>query len=358
MRSLETPAGTGMRKCVQRTRAGLLVPLALLLSTSCATGTVEAEDRVEAEAKEGGTGTRAEAGEAEEGTRATAAPSAPPARLVAPPARVVAPPAAPANPWIASKAQRGPKQQPNAPWGADLGESYGAEGLALAPPSTRSAQLQQARSFGMIGAMGANAGEAPPPAAGWRYAPPTDRDRYDHFEDNSFVRVGDDPRSTFSIDVDTASLALVRSHLTAGRTPPKGAVRIEELINYFEYSYAEPQANAPFSVTSEVASAPWAQARRLVRIGLKGKEIAMGKRPAEELYRAEHDPECMHNLAADPECADVKDELRTRMETELVEQSDPRLLGDAAVFDTYEYVGDSSHSWAAYVARTWQRPNY
>ncbi len=87
-------------------------------------------------------------------------------------------------------------------------------------------------------------------------------------------------------------------------------------------------------------------------------DLAMGKRPAEELYRAEDDPECMHNLAADPAHAKLKEQLRTRMEGELAEQYDPRLLGKAAVFDTYEYVGDSSHSWKAYVAGTWKRPNY
>lgn len=86
--------------------------------------------------------------------------------------------------------------------------------------------------------------------------------------------------------------------------------------------------------------------------------LAMGKRPAEELYRVEEDPECMRNLAADPEHADVKGRLRDRMEADLVEQGDPRMLGDAGVFDTYEYVGDSGHSWKNYVAGTWKRPNY
>ncbi len=86
--------------------------------------------------------------------------------------------------------------------------------------------------------------------------------------------------------------------------------------------------------------------------------LAMGKRPAEELYRVEEDPECMHNLAGDANYAGVRGDLRGRMEAELKEQGDPRLTGNPEVFDTYEYVGHSGHSWANYVAGTWKRPGY
>src|SRR5262245_37032816 len=83
--------------------------------------------------------------------------------------------------------------------------------------------------------------------------PGFDRAQYDHFDDNPFVAVASDPRSTFSIDVDTASYALVRRHLMIdGRLPPKGAVRIEELINYFDYSYPEPPYDQLFSVQTDV----------------------------------------------------------------------------------------------------------
>ena len=99
------------------------------------------------------------------------------------------------------------------------------------------------------------------------------RERYDHIVDNPFVRVDTDPRSTFSIDVDTASYALMRRHLGEGRLPPKGAVRIEEMLNYFSYEYPEPTGPHPFSVTTDVASAPWSPEHRLVRIGLKGKHV-------------------------------------------------------------------------------------
>jgi Ca-activated chloride channel homolog len=110
-----------------------------------------------------------------------------------------------------------------------------------------------------------------------------DTEAYDQIQDNRFVRVADDPRSTFSIDVDTASYSIVRRFLNEGRLPPAGAVRIEEMINYFHYSYPEPATEAPFSLSTEVSEAPWASAHRLVRIGLKGKHVAAATRPRANL---------------------------------------------------------------------------
>jgi Ca-activated chloride channel homolog len=109
------------------------------------------------------------------------------------------------------------------------------------------------------------------------------REAYDKFDDNPFIRVATDPRSTFSIDVDTASYALVRRHLTDGTLPPKGAVRIEELVNYFSYAYPEPEAGRPFAVHTELGEAPWAKQHRLLRIGLKGKHIAPAQVPGANL---------------------------------------------------------------------------
>lgn len=91
--------------------------------------------------------------------------------------------------------------------------------------------------------------------------------RYDHFEDNPFVRVASELRSTFSIDVDTASYAQVRHFLQYGELPPEGAVRIEDLVNYFSYEYSEPDGDHPFAVFADVSDAPWAPEHRLVRIG-------------------------------------------------------------------------------------------
>lgn len=82
------------------------------------------------------------------------------------------------------------------------------------------------------------------------------------------------PLSTFSIDVDAASYSNIRRFLNNGQTPPKDAVRIEEMINYFSYDYKSPKGNTPFSVNTEVARAPWNTQHKLVHIGIQGKKIA------------------------------------------------------------------------------------
>jgi Ca-activated chloride channel family protein len=113
---------------------------------------------------------------------------------------------------------------------------------------------------------------------------PSNTESYDSVEDNPFISVKTDPRSTFSIDVDTASYSLVRRFLTQnGQLPPKGAVRIEELINYFSYSYPKPDPGNLFTVSTEVNEAPWAKGHRLVRIGLKAREVTNAQRPAANL---------------------------------------------------------------------------
>ena len=108
---------------------------------------------------------------------------------------------------------------------------------------------------------------------------------YDHFIDNSFRAVTDHPLSTFSIDVDTASYANLRRFLKHGQLPPAGAVRVEEMINYFNYNYPAPTSISehPFAAHVAVASCPWKPGHRLVRIGLKGREIDMSKRPPSNL---------------------------------------------------------------------------
>ncbi|HVT73567.1 MAG TPA: von Willebrand factor type A domain-containing protein [Lacunisphaera sp.] len=101
--------------------------------------------------------------------------------------------------------------------------------------------------------------------------------------DNDYKRVKDEPLSTFSVDVDTASYANVRRFLTTGERPPADAVRIEELVNYFPYDYEAPADPTPFAAHLEVTSAPWAPAHRLVRIGLKGRDIGQAARPPANL---------------------------------------------------------------------------
>ena len=101
---------------------------------------------------------------------------------------------------------------------------------------------------------------------------------YDHILENPFLDAKSNPLSTFSIDVDTASYSIARRFINEGSLPPKDAVRVEEMINYFTYDYAQPTDEKPFAVHVDLASCPWEASHRLVRIGLKGKEIATDKR--------------------------------------------------------------------------------
>ncbi|HEY7188714.1 MAG TPA: VWA domain-containing protein [Vicinamibacterales bacterium] len=106
---------------------------------------------------------------------------------------------------------------------------------------------------------------------------------YDHIDESRFHRVEADPLSTFSIDVDTASYANVRRFLTDGGLPPAGAVRIEELINYFRFDYPQPSDGAPFSITTEFAACPWNATHRLALIGLQGRAPQDRNPPARNL---------------------------------------------------------------------------
>ena len=106
---------------------------------------------------------------------------------------------------------------------------------------------------------------------------PAPGDRFDSIVENVFLSPTKDPLSTFSIDVDTASYSLLRSSLESGSLPQAGAVRIEEMINYFGYSYEAPDGNVPFRVSLDLGVAPWATSHRLVRVGLKGKEVKLAE---------------------------------------------------------------------------------
>ena len=121
---------------------------------------------------------------------------------------------------------------------------------------------------------------------------------YAAIHDNPFATPLAEPLSTFSIDVDTAAYSNMRRFLTQGSLPPADSVRIEELVNYFNYDYTPPNqlerqvaggrnvpepADWPFAVHMEVAGCPWNAEHRLVRVGLKGKEIALDKRPVSNI---------------------------------------------------------------------------
>ena len=108
-------------------------------------------------------------------------------------------------------------------------------------------------------------------------------ERYGKFVENVFRNPKEQPLSTFSIDVDTASYALVRRFLHDRQLPPADAVRLEEMLNYFRYDDAPPVGDDLFSVSLETAACPWRAGHRLVRVGLKGREIAAAARPGTSL---------------------------------------------------------------------------
>ncbi len=107
-----------------------------------------------------------------------------------------------------------------------------------------------------------------------------DREGYDHINENPFLKSKENPLSTFSIDVDGASYSNIRRFINNGQLPPDGAVRIEEMINYFNYKYPQPTGDAPFSINTEYTVCPWNEKHQLVSIGLQGKKIATENLPA------------------------------------------------------------------------------
>jgi len=172
--------------------------------------------------------------------------------------------------------------------GAGIGSGYGPgsrgmpakSALASAPATTTPApEYLYKESDGFEGAKVAErrdyAVPMPERAAG--------AESYAALPENPFLGVMKAPLSTFSIDVDTASYSNVRRFLNMNQAPPPEAVRLEELVNYFPYDYAQPVDGKPFAVHVEMTSTPWNAQHRLARIALKGKEIHPGERPSANL---------------------------------------------------------------------------
>lgn len=109
------------------------------------------------------------------------------------------------------------------------------------------------------------------------------RNEYNQLAENKFRKVKNEPLSTFSIDVDAASYGTIRRYINEGQNPPADAVRVEELINYFSYSYEQPVGKDPVKITTEIGPCPWNKENQLVRIGLKAKEIPSENLPASNL---------------------------------------------------------------------------
>ncbi|HRI78560.1 MAG TPA: von Willebrand factor type A domain-containing protein [Cyclobacteriaceae bacterium] len=108
-------------------------------------------------------------------------------------------------------------------------------------------------------------------------------EEYDAINENIFHGATQNPLSTFSIDVDAASYSNMRRYIQSGQRPPIDAVRIEEMVNYFDYNYKQPDNNDPFAVYTEISAAPWNEKHKLVHIGLQGKKIATENLPASNL---------------------------------------------------------------------------
>jgi Ca-activated chloride channel family protein len=108
-------------------------------------------------------------------------------------------------------------------------------------------------------------------------------EEYSAINENIFHDPSRNPLSTFSIDVDAASYSNIRRFINASQMPPKDAVRIEEMINYFDYDYAQPEGGDPFSINTEVGTCPWNEKHYLVHIGLQGKNIPTENLPPSNL---------------------------------------------------------------------------
>lgn len=186
--------------------------------------------------------------------------------LAPPPAATVAAPSAPGVPRAAAA-----KAAPSV--------AFGAAGLGLSGIGSGGGGLA-ARSSASVGRLSGNHA-SPMPSLGRDEEFNTEN--YAHVAENKFLNVADQPLSTFSIDVDTASYSNARRFLNDGTLPPKDAIRVEEWLNYFGYDYPEPVAKEPFSVTSEVSACPWNAAHRLVRLGLKTQQISQAETPARNL---------------------------------------------------------------------------
>ena len=108
-------------------------------------------------------------------------------------------------------------------------------------------------------------------------------EEYTTFESNRFLSVLTSPLSTFAADVDTSSYALLRRKILSGERVPADSIRIEEMLNYFHYDYAQPKAGEPFGVTTEIAPCPWNEKTKLMLIGLQAAEVEKDQRPGHNL---------------------------------------------------------------------------
>ena len=152
-----------------------------------------------------------------------------------------------------------------------------ADEISLAP-ATMDCKVVMSESYSVSGArINANGKMAT------GYTADFNTEEYSKINDNEFKDTHHDPLSTFSIDVDKASYSNVRRFITQGSLPPVDAVRVEEMINYFQYNYPQPEGKEPFSITTEYSECPWNKAHNLIHIGIQGKEVKLDKMPPNNL---------------------------------------------------------------------------
>ena len=176
---------------------------------------------------------------------------------------------------------------------SDVREEVTSPPTAVAKTAESDIAVTGSRVSGAVDAMNYESLPAPPPpppsAPGMypQWSPPyhdVGRDKYSHVDENPFKVVREEPVSTFSIDVDTASYAWVRASLNQNVLPQPDSVRTEEMVNYFPYDYAAPAgAQQPFTTSVATMPSPWSAGRKLVRIGIKGYSIHRATRPRANL---------------------------------------------------------------------------
>ena len=189
-------------------------------------------------------------------------------------------PAEPPPPSMTAPSTAAPKPAATlGPMGVQKSVAVGGVGLGLSGVGTGGGGRGYGSGAGRLG--GSHLARAPMIVN--RQPAPMNTENYAHVAENAFLNVVDQPLSTFSIDVDTASYSNARRFLNEGMLPPKDAIRIEEWLNYFSYDYPEPTAKEPFSVSGEVSACPWNSSHRLVRLGLKSQQISQAEIPARNL---------------------------------------------------------------------------
>jgi Ca-activated chloride channel family protein len=160
----------------------------------------------------------------------------------------------------------------------DATARYSAPTTAAAPAAAEASPSAEGVLLGGQGLPVNNLQDQTLPRADEGRGPGEGGDKFDYIDENPFLAVKDSPLSTFSIDVDTASYSKMRAYLLEHHTlPPPDAVRIEELVNYFDYDYAGPDDEDPFAVHIETAECPWQPKHRLVRFGIQGKRVDEGR---------------------------------------------------------------------------------